>query len=59
MGERIFTLRLTAKELWYLHESYEAAFTDPCSKNEHEASLGEKLDRLLTRLHSVKKASHA
>lgn len=49
MAEKMHTLRLTDKELWYLRESFEAAFTDPNSKNEHEISVGEKLDDLLRR----------
>lgn len=44
-----YTLRLTERELWYLSGDFEASFTDPSSKNEHEIRVTEKLEKLLAR----------
>ncbi len=45
-----YSLSLTERELWYLRENYEAAFTDPDSRNPTELSVADKLNRLYMRV---------
>lgn len=42
--EKLITLKLTPRQLWYLQQQYEAAFTDPDSKNQIEREVSEILD---------------
>ena len=51
MGEKTYTVTLTAKQIWHLRESFEASFTDPDSMNETERALSDKLDALQARAH--------
>lgn len=46
---------LTADEIWHLREQFEAAFTDPASKNAVERRLSQRLDALAARVHRDKK----
>lgn len=43
---RLFTLKVTERELWFLMCDFEASFTDPSTMNEHEVSVGHKLSEL-------------
>lgn len=56
MGEKIYTLKLTARELWYLREGYDASFTEPESKNQIEARVAEKLETLSSKAYADKNA---
>lgn len=46
MAEKLYTLRLTGDELYYLQSGYEASILSPETKNEHERSITQKLDKL-------------
>lgn len=43
---KLYTLKLTKRELWILSQNYAAAFTDPAARDEIELRVSEKLDDL-------------
>ena len=59
MDEQTFSIKLTAAQAWALRESYEAAFTDPGSRNEAELEVSAILDTLAIKVHRSKVRSRA